>query len=57
MPTIARRLRCWWRGRHECSLNDLRRIGPERVTCRCRRCGALLAAEYGLALNCKWIQP
>lgn len=39
---------------HRCYLEDLKRIGPERVEAPCHRCGKQLHARYGAALPCKF---
>jgi hypothetical protein len=42
---------------HRISIHDLRRIRPDLVQAKCRRCGKLLEAEYGLAINTgEWTQ-
>lgn len=39
---------------HRCYLEDIVRVGPERVECPCHRCGLQLSALYGAALDCKF---
>lgn len=45
-----------WLCAHECRLEDLQRVNPERVDCVCLKCGAALSAPYGLALPCRWVR-
>ena len=40
---------------HEFVLEDLERINANLVHCRCAKCGEMLKAPYGLALNGKFV--
>lgn len=39
-----------WLCTHEFLLGNIYRISPKQVACRCRRCGKLVTAPYGIAL-------
>ena len=41
---------------HECRIGDIQRSNPWLVTCRCRKCGGLLKATYGLALRARLVR-
>lgn len=51
MSALLLRLWCFFTG-HRCRMYcDLVRINPERVECPCCKCGKVIVAPYGLALN------
>lgn len=57
MSALLAALRRWFCS-HECVVDDIRRVSPERVQCPCRRCGKVLTATAGLylpaALKRRW---
>lgn len=46
-----------WLCSHRVAWTDVRRVSAERVECPCLRCGKVLSAAYGVALNATWQQP
>ena len=40
---------------HVCYLDELRKLS-DGVTCACPKCGKILVADYGLAIECTWKQ-
>lgn len=56
LRNIAARVACVL-DKHVCTLASLRRINDERVEATCSRCGRVLHAPFGLAINCRWTKP
>lgn len=42
--------------RHVCYLDELKRRDDGMVECQCIKCNEWLVANYGLALDCDWLQ-
>jgi hypothetical protein len=42
---------------HVVAWTDVKRTGPAEVEATCRRCGTVLRAPYGVALDARWEDP